>query len=381
MPDDLSPLQCSNFEVALNEFDDLVVQGDKAFLLGAGCSKCAGLPLATELMGMTCESNQLDKPTKTILTTIENRFHGSTAANIEDYLSELMDFVANAERRKARGANKATVSLNEIEYSVQQLRDAVDQVKEAIAEAIDVERVNLQHHRQFIDAVHRPPRSGRKAGDRCVDYLVLNYDTLIESALALERLRYADGMRGGQNAWWDCSAFESNQLDARVLKLHGSIDWSEAPGESLPRRIATNVSLDNGNKGRILIWPASTKCRESQQDPFAQLSQLARSILVPRPGRQTVLTVCGYGFGDRHINGEIERALRASRGELTVAVFTYDERPTGELKRLHEIDDIGDQIRIHARRGFFHGDTAVVSEVDLPWWKFETVARLLGGER
>jgi len=65
-----------------------------------------------------------------------------------------------------------------------------------------------------------------------------------------------------------------------------------------------------------------------------------------------VLTVCGYSFGDSHINIEIERALRESGGEMTVVAFTFDKEPAGELKRLHEDKEITEQVRIYARRGF-----------------------------
>ena len=380
MPDDLTPLKETVFATALNDLDDLLMQSGKAFLLGAGCSKCAGLPLTAELTAKTLASKRLDATTKTILTAIEALFAGAKAANIEDYLSELVDLVAIAERRGARGATTSTAPLNGVDYSAKQLKDAVDQIKEAIAEVIDI-AVNLEVHWKFIQAVHRPARPGRTVATRPVDYLILNYDTLIESALALQKLRYADGMNGGNSAWWDTTTFEADELAARVLKLHGSIDWSEISGDPLPRRIAKSLTLPTGNDRKVLIWPASTKYRETQRDPYAQLSSLARRVLRPQSGSQTVLTVCGYSFGDSHINIEIERALRESGGELTVVVFTFDEEPTGELKRLHEDKEITDQVRIYARRGFFHGTTAAKSANDLPWSKFENITRLLGGER
>ena len=49
MPDDLSPLKEPTFATALNDLDDLLTQSGKAFLMGAGCSKCAGLPLTDEI--------------------------------------------------------------------------------------------------------------------------------------------------------------------------------------------------------------------------------------------------------------------------------------------------------------------------------------------
>ena len=380
MPDDLSPLKKPTFATALNDLDDLLTQSGKAFLIGAGCSKCADLPLMAELTTKTLASTKLSATTKTILTAIQGLFAGAKTANIEDYLSELVDLVAIAERRGVRGATTHTAPLGGVDYTAKQLKDAVDEIKTAIAEVIDVS-VSMDVHWKFVQAVHRPSRPGRTVAARPVDYLILNYDTLLESALALQKLRYADGLNGGNSAWWDMATFEADGLSARVIKLHGSIDWSEMSGDPLPRRIDKKLTLPAGNDQKVLIWPASTKYRETQRDPYAQLSSLARRVLRPPPGTQTVLTVCGYSFGDSHINIEIERALRESGGELTVVVFTFDEEPTGYLKRLHDDKDISDQIRIYARKGFFHGATAAKSADDLPWSKFENITRLLGGER
>ena len=380
MSDDLSELKQPIFATALNDLDDLLTQSGKAFLIGAGCSKCAGLPLTAELTTKTLASAFLDATTKTILFAIEALFSGAKNANIEDYLSELVDMVAIAERRGLRGATSNTATLNGGDYTAKQLKDAVEQIKCAIAEVINIE-ITMEVHWKFIHAVHRPLRPGRIDPARPVDYLVLNYDTLIESALALEKLRYADGMNGGISAWWDIATYEVEGLAARVLKLHGSIDCSELARDPLPRRISKSLKLPDGNDQRILIWPASTKYRETQRDPYAQLSGLARKILHPQSGSQTVLVVCGYSFGDSHINIEIERALRESGGKLTMVVFTFDEEPTGDLKRLHEDGAVTDQVRIYAKKGFFHGSTVAKSAVELPWWKFENITRLLGGER
>ena len=380
MADDLSELRQPIFAAALNDLDDLLAQSGNAFLLGAGCSKCAGLPLTAELTTKTLASTKLDATTKTILTAIKSLFAGAAAANIEDYLSELVDLLAIAERRNLRGATSNTATLDAKTYTAKQLKDAADQIKHAIAEVIN-QAVTMDVHWKFVQAVHRPLRPGRDIATRPVDYLVLNYDTLIESALALEKLRYADGMSGGNCAWWDYPTFQADGLAARVLKLHGSIDWMEIPSDPMPRRIAHCCTLPTGHDQSVLIWPASTKYRETQRDPYAQLIELARRILHPQSGAQIVLTICGYSFGDSHINVEIERALRESGGELTMVVFTADEKPEGELKKLYEDKVVSDQVRIYAKRGFFHGPTAARSTVDLPWWKFENITRLLGGER
>ena len=76
MPDDLSPLKQANFTAALNDFDELLTQSGKAFLLGAGCSKCAGVPLTAELTAKTLESELLNQTTKEILVSIEKTVRG-----------------------------------------------------------------------------------------------------------------------------------------------------------------------------------------------------------------------------------------------------------------------------------------------------------------
>ena len=132
---------------------------------------------------------------------------------------------------------------------------------------------------------------------------------------------------------------------------------------------------------RILIWPAATKYRETQLDPFAQLADLARDAMRPDSRGQRVLVICGYSFGDAHINLEIDRALRESAGDLTVIAFSSENEPVGPLEVWNQAAEIREQVLIFANRGFFHGDVADHATKDLPWWKFENVVRLLGGER
>ena len=370
----------SALAAAWRDYEDLLTQGARAFLLGAGCSNCAGLPLMRDLTKRTLESVGPSMDTKEILAKLQDHFLDAEYANIEDFLSELVDFIAIAERRCSRGATLQTANLSGVDYTALQLRTAAAEIKSAIASLIDVS-VKLDSHLKFVRAVHRPVRPGKLSGRRTVDYLILNYDTLIESALAIEKLSYSDGMNGGTSAWWDSTTFDAKGLDARILKLHGTIDWVEHADDPLPRRIAHRLNEVSSGGSSVMIWPASTKYRETQRDPYAQLIERAREALRPANHAQVVLTVCGYSFGDTHINYEIERALRESNGELTVAVFTFEDAPNGELLRLHRDQAITKQIRIYARRGFHHGPIVEKSENPLSWSEFERFVRLLSGEQ
>jgi len=162
----------------LASLEELMTQSGRAFLLGAGCSKCAGLPLTAELTTEALKSTMLDATTKEILTAIQAHFAGAKAPNIEDFLSELVDLLSIADRRSDRSATKTGIDLGEKAYCSTQLREATEQIKLAIVDVIN-KPVSIETHWSFVKAVHRPMRPGTSATNQRVDYLVLNYDTLI----------------------------------------------------------------------------------------------------------------------------------------------------------------------------------------------------------
>ena len=379
-PDELSVLTSEPFSKAVSQFQDLMNNRSAlAFLIGAGCSKCAGLPLTKELTEKVLDNGKLDSTSKKILVAVKDTFAEAPDAQIEDYLSEIVDLLAITERRARRGVSQNTIVVGDAKYTAEELRKASDQVKRAIGSAIGG-RVSIGKHREFVAAVHRPIRVGRLETLQPVDYLVLNYDTIIEDALALEKISYADGLEGGATGWWKPESFDVAGLLARVIKLHGSINWRQFPDDPLPRRVSPNIEVQDEDNFPVLIWPSSTKYQESQLDPFAQLLDRARKAMKPNTESQRLLVICGYSFGDSHVNLEIDKSLRESGGNLTVAAFTDGNTPIGQLKEWYEDGEVREQVLIFANRGFFHGDTKETSTEDLPWWKFECLTRILKGE-
>lgn len=356
----------------------LLTQSSRVFLIGAGCSKCAELPLMAELTEKTLQDESLDTTTKEILGGIKSRFDGTVTANIEDYLSELIDFLAIADRREFRKAEDLQVLLGTTPYDASQLRSAVEQIKHGIANIISKE-APIDTHLRFVQALHRTRRVGKISKEDRVDYLVLNYDTLIEDSLAVACVPFSDGFEGGATGWWSPATFEREDLGARVIKLHGSIDWCEFENDPLPRRVGNQLKPLESNKGNILIWPASTKYRETRLDPYAQLTDLFRQSLPPKRNSQCILVICGYGFGDAHINSEIDQALRESNGQLTILAFTSEGSPSGQLGLWHEDENVSNQVWISAGEGFFHGRKKFETDSDLELWKFENLTRLLEG--
>jgi hypothetical protein len=378
MSDDLSIFSSPELKAVVQDMRDLLSQSRLAFLLGAGCSKIAGLPLMPELTETVLGHVKIGAETKKILDKVRELFSGAQSATIEDYMSEIVDLLSIAERRTQRGAAQSKVSVGDQERDATELQTALDEIKRAVSSAIGDKEVNIATHQQFIRAIHGSLQAGKAT--RGVDYFILNYDTLIEDALGLERVEYCDGFTGAATGWWQPSTFKTDGKAARVFKIHGSIDWCLLKDDSLPRRIRSGIKTDS-DRNHVLIYPAATKYQETQRDPFAQMLHYMRQSLCPGEGKEMVLAICGYNLGDSHVNSEIENALYQSEGRLTVAAFVGTDEPMGKLRNWLDDTAISDQIRVYANKGFCHGNRESKQDADLPWWKFEILARLLGGER
>jgi len=378
MTDNLTIFSSPELKEVVQDMRELLSQSHLAFLFGAGCSKSAGLPLMPQLTDEVLAHKKISTETKQLLDKVREFFSGAESATIEDYMSEIVDLLSIAERRTQRGATQSKVSLGDQEKDAAELQTALDEVKQAVSSSIGDKEVDVTTHQQFVRAIHSSLQAG-KAG-RGVDYFILNYDTLIEDALGLERVFYFDGFTGAATGWWEPSTFRADGKAARVFKIHGSIDWCLLEGDSLPRRIRSGIKTESA-KNHVLIYPAATKYQETQRDPFAQMLNHMRQSLCPSEGKEMVLAICGYSFGDSHIDLEIENALRQSEGRLTIAAFVETDEPKGKLKEWLTHPAISEQIRVYAKKGFFHGDTKLKLDDEIQWWRFEILARLLGGER
>jgi len=378
--DDLKEIYNRYHEEVL-ALEKLIIQGNCVFLIGAGCSRIANLPLMADLTKKVLESSKLSEKSKNILKEVSKQFKGARDSNIEDYLSDIIDYLSIIDRRQNRGIDDQSLRIGDQSVSCTDLRTALKEIKKGIAEAIQNpgNKTDIRVHRSFVKSIHRPTRPGKQKNTVIATYINLNYDTLLEDALALEKIPFYDGIDGGATGWWNFDKFNHKDVGTKVLKLHGSIDWTQVDNDPLPRRVASEKSYNVTNE-QVMIWPASTKYRETQIDPFAQLLALARNALRSENQSEKVLVVLGYSFSDAHINSEIDRALKNSSGSLTIVVLTSFDGPCGDLKKWHNDASIKDQIRIYANKGFYHGNEEKSSQTDLLWWKFENFVKLIRGD-
>lgn len=386
--DEVHDRHCDHGNLAqteLRRLSDLFRNTNPTFLMGAGCSYVAEIPTLQELENAIIEDQRVSDTAKIILSVIREGFTTASASkpsHIEDYLSELIDLKAIAERRRRKDSRDVYTTIGGIEYSDIEISEVISDITNSIADAVDIDLCadKLVLHRRFVRAAQKTVRDGRAEHIRQLSYLVLNYDTLLETALALERIRYADGMFGGPIGWWDMQSFSLPGTQALVYKLHGSVDWIESSDDqfSRPRRMPRTLASRLNNGSKAMIWPAETKYRETRQDPFAQLAEEAWKNLRQQRSMPPLLVTCGYSFGDAHVNDEIERCL-AEVTELTLVALVSSCCPgqVPELARWSRDDHFGSRVTTFGRRGIFRGQESTRTHADMDWWRFEVLVDTL----
>lgn len=374
---------------------ELLGQPRVSFLIGAGCSVCAGLPLMNELTSRICENLNPDKTDDSdektafgLLQEVKSRFDGLENVSIEDFLSEIQDIDAILQRQSTKGVKAPIYISAGAEYSLIHTQLLMKRVKEEIRKILGGNISTIKYHRRFCKAIHYDLVKGRKRTKHPVNYFILNYDTLFEDALALEGIAFNDGFVGGATAWWDHLRFGGEEfslggeriLEARVYKLHGSIDWIKPAQSDFPIRMRITLPKDEiiGSGEPVVIYPSSTKYKETQYDPYAQMMISFRKYLTITENH--ILAIIGYGFNDEHINIEIYKAIRNSDGALSVIVFCGVDELPNTIRGWMSDDSIKYQILIYGKKGIWKdGQEIFKSKKDLEWYKFEKITELISG--
>lgn len=360
------------------------------WLFGAGISFDAGVPLMHPLTNRVTAC--LDAKTRKIFIAIKNTLPDDT--HIEHVLSHIGDLITIADRSKTKKAY-----IENEQYTKSELLDAYEktliQIRNIIRygykekttstpELIGTQEtpiVKVDAHREFIKAIFKINRANLERRPP-VSFFTTNYDTLLEDALALEKIRIEDGFSGGAMAFWDPYKLLQDKtvgdlpLQARLHKLHGSVDWYTDP-DHVAIRCRDNCGYPR-TEGNLLIYPQATKYIATQKSPFAFLFSLFKQTL-SYPS-DNVLIVCGYSFGDEHINAEIEAALESSENKTTLLVFTY-ENTSLPLQLTTWLDNERshwkNRIFVATNKGLYNGDTSNLAPGNHEWWTFAGLTHLI----
>ncbi len=374
----------------IQQLDEFLSRPNQSWLLGAGISKDAGIPLMYPLTARVMDL-AMGSAYKPLLDALIGEI--SAGSHVEHLLSHLGDYTTLGKRNST-----GKVTVGGIEYHVQSLEAAHVEVLGYIAEtarwgykaahnglpetvgSYQNPIVSVNAHLNFVQALIGRRQAGLEGRRRPVRLFTTNYDTLIEDALALSCYSCWDGFSGGGLAFRNHRYGDTEPetgYRAHLIKLHGSIDWYLGEEGKVWR--VRDRDLYPVRTGRVLIYPQSTKYVATQRDPFsAQFDIFRRALAQPT---ESVLGICGYSFGDEHINQEIELSLEAPENKTTLLAFCgeFDKMPTVLETWRHT--SWGNRVYIMTQRGLyvgsegpFHGRS---DGTDLDWWTFSGLTKVL----
>lgn len=379
----------------LEQLDGHLSSPNMSWLLGAGISRDANVPLMYPLTKrVMAEMARKGSANLGLVESVMGEMPDH--CHVEHLLSHLGDYAALADRSKSGAVivNGATVSRAEIDAAHAELVNTIAETVRwgyapADPDAGTEERIgangksitDVTNHSNFVEACFNTARAGLNERRGAVRLFTTNYDTLLEDALALKRIRCWDGFDGG------AVAFRSYRLgdgeppsgySAHLIKLHGSIDWHLNVEEGRVYKVRHGDSYPASTQ-RVLIYPQSTKYLAAQRDPFSAQFELFRRALTLRS--DNTVAICGYSFGDDHINQEVEVALSRTDSKSTVVAFCLegsDSLPECLQRWRHQ--SWGSRVYIATDKGLYvggDGPSFAPANGSLKWWTFEGVTKVL----
>lgn len=258
--------------------------------------------------------------------------------NIEDYIRVANELLRGLEISESDKAGEE-VLRKEINKIIKDFTDNISTIENSISTAIPEKRENaFQNLVSFLMSF--ASRTGTR--DR-LHIFTTNYDRLIEEGADIAGLHLIDRFVGSLNP-----IFRSSRLDidmhynppgirgeprylegvAKYTKLHGSIDWVETDSHNIrkigmpfgAKTLAPFLEAANvpENYQKVLIYPNSSKDRETAEYPYVELFRDFAAALC-RPN--STLVLYGYSFGDDHINRIIADMLTIPSTHLVIIAY------------------------------------------------------------
>jgi len=270
------------------------------YLLGAGCSSCAGLPGTVGLTQVV--ESELRGEAATVFQEVKRCLvvTGIEEPNIEEILSELQH------RLDAKGTRRSRRD---------RYRHAHDAACRCIRNALLVDQ-STEHHKGFIERLVSRRRAEPAPGAPPVRIFTTNYDLLIELACEECDVVFVNGFEGVFRRHWMPSCFEydvgkqtlhaktprfeQSARHVRLFKLHGSLSWSDEKG------VVCELEPSRASEGSpVIIYPSRLKYAASVVPPFDWLLLTFGGVL----STARVLVSVGYSYADANLNQYIYNGL------------------------------------------------------------------------
>lgn len=321
-------------------------KNDIIFLLGAGASVEAGVHTSNEITdilvnyGSYCPSENsslIENLLRYIQVKIADYLQvKASEVNFEYILGTLMELSKKEEYSIVPFFGEGDILVKKLEKVIS-IQEVIDKLYALLRELLFVRNpVDYLNPLKTFLGVVKP-----------LDVFTLNYDISVETAFDNNGVSYTTGYRRrkGLNPIWDPSQFRKESFDARIFKLHGSVNWGQyfryppPPLKSeptvnastatdyylsyYPERVEFNpfpigsVEPPERKKGMVSIMNFGTR----KELLYAEsIFTILFNHLLTALNRARLCIVCGYSFRDERINKILEEAVVYRKGGLRLIV-------------------------------------------------------------
>lgn len=350
--------------MADNPIIDWLTDVNTCFLIGAGCSVCAGKPLIQDLSTRVVE--KLTEPATTLFSKLDGS-HGRKAT-VEDLLNQLLQIkrLLSSRREKEDG-----------EWNLGKCEESIRKTLQTIVEEVGGKWSTSPTHGRFLKRL-----AGHSSRKQC-DIFSLNYDVVFEATLEALKFSYIDGFRGAENAHFDPTLFDDESKKVplfRLFKLHGSVNWIRDTDDTVRRR----PFREDDPGERQVICPSEQKFFQAQYGIYEELlSRFRDRLREDRPNNK--LVVLGYSLSDDHITEAIVDAVLTPGSNLTVYAFLGPAANLdSQIDRFETlVNRCNNRLNIIIGQHKFLGPALERTEWDAikdkEMWKFENLVSVLVG--
>ena len=324
------------------------------FFLAAGCPlsvKDEGKPILPDMKGLSRiisdahKADAANSPYKRLIDEMGRA--GKDSDNIEDVLTFIRSMKEVSSGGNVRG------------FSEDELKDLEKDICEMIAKSVSKGLPDGDNsYRRFANWIC--------AIDRLVpvEVFTTNYDLLLEQALEELFVPFFDGFSGSRYPFFDIHSVERNDLPpywTRLWKLHGSVNW-KVMGKNVSR-----VTKDVPGSPE-LIYPSKLKYDQSRKMPFLAMSDRLSGFLL-RP--HATLIICGYSFGDEHINDTIINALKVNKSANVIALM-FGSMVVDPKKGILFSPEAVNCAKERPNLSVWYDDKAIIGAQEYEWAEYET---------
>lgn len=349
----------SPFEIAKNDFNEVLSSKNLTFLLGSGCSSHApnrndehGIPTMGPLaQGILAEGNRHVAARYGLTDVVRNRLSEDLGIDLndEDYswnLERLMEVLYGFQfalaKTSKRELSDAKVSLD---AAIEAIKRYVFDMCKAGQDGPSAETV-VSFYQVFYRKLSQRSRSLPRP-----TIATTNYDLFNEIAMDRAGVPYINGFLGSVEKRFNPASFRytiAQRLDLTsqrwtsldnlvyFLKLHGSLNWHAVEKGLFP--VEERPLSESGDGKAMLIYPTPAKQNASFAAPYSDMFREFQTKVVQE---QSALVTLGYSFGDEHVNNIIYQALTIPTFRLVIFARPEvgAETSNEHVKKLQDLND------------------------------------------